>query len=369
MGMRVAASMLAGAVVCYGILAPWMIHEGVIKVAEGANNYRAIVTWSLWTGVSIMVTSSLLQFAMQGKTVLRALSGLTDIFRPGKKRDTNDPMERIEVPSSWFLIGFVTLSIGTILTAYFGFGIPMHHGLLAIVLSLVLCIVACRATGETDITPIGALGKITQLTYGVLIPKNMTANLMTASITGNTATASADLLTDLKSGYLLGANPRKQFLAQFIGCFVGTAAIVPIFYILVPTAADIGGTKFPAPAAQTWAGVARLLSEGFSHLHSTARWGMVIGAAIGIFLPLMEKLLGKRGRYLPSATALGLAFVIPFYNSLSMFIGAAIAWILEKSKPKFAEDYVIPVSSGLIAGESLVGVTIALLMTLHIIGT
>jgi len=75
--------------------------------------------------------------------------------------------------------------------------------------------VACRATGESDITPIGALGKITQLVYGVLIPQNATANLMTASITANAAASSADLLTDLKSGYLLGAHPRRQFVAQF----------------------------------------------------------------------------------------------------------------------------------------------------------
>jgi uncharacterized oligopeptide transporter (OPT) family protein len=57
---------------------------------------------------------------------------------------------------------------------------------------------------------------------------------------------------------------------------------------------------------------------------------------------------------------IGLAMVIPFYNSLSMFIGGFIALILEKKKKAIAEKYIVPISSGIIAGESLMGVGIAL---------
>ena len=57
----------------------------------------------------------------------------------------------------------------------------------------------------------------------------MNINLMSANITAGAATSSADLLTDLKSGYLLGANPRKQFLAQFAGIFTGTVVTVLCF--------------------------------------------------------------------------------------------------------------------------------------------
>ena len=88
-------------------------------------------------------------------------------------------------------------------------------------LSFALALVACRVTGETDTTPVGAMGKIMQLTFGVLAPGNMNVNLMSANITAGAAGASADLLTDLKSGYLLGAHPRKQFIAQFCGIFIG----------------------------------------------------------------------------------------------------------------------------------------------------
>lgn len=229
-------------------------------------------------------------------------------------------------------------------------------------LSFILSIVACRATGETDTTPVGALGKITQLTYGVLIPQNMTANLMTASITGNTAGASADLLSDLKSGYLLGANPRKQFLAQLIGCFIGTAIIVPFFYILVPTPDVLGGDKFPAPAAQVWAGVAKLLSTGLSALHPTIRYGIGFGSLVGVLLPLLDRVLPEKARkWVPSPTGIGLAFVIPAWNTISMVVGSLIAYGFERFNKDQADRYTIAVASGLIAGESIIGVIVALL--------
>jgi uncharacterized oligopeptide transporter (OPT) family protein len=233
-------------------------------------------------------------------------------------------------------------------------------GVVAVALTFLLAVVAARATGESDITPIGAMGKITQLTFGVLAPTNMTTNLMTASVTAGAAGSTADLLTDLKSGYLLGANPRQQFLAQFLGIFAGTIVVVPAFYILVPNASALGTAQWPAPSAQVWAAVARLLSGGFHSLHPTARLGMLVGGLLGIAIPLAERALPKYRKYIPSAMGLGLAMVIPFWNSLSMFLGGLIALILEKTNKPLAEKYIVPVSSGIIAGESLMGVGIAL---------
>ncbi|HNW45695.1 MAG TPA: OPT/YSL family transporter, partial [Elusimicrobiales bacterium] len=232
--------------------------------------------------------------------------------------------------------------------------------LVAVIMTFFLAIVAARATGESDITPIGAMGKITQLTFGVLAPTNMTTNLMTASVTAGAAGSTADLLVDLKSGYLLGANPRQQFLAQFFGIFAGTLVVVPAFYILVPNAAALGSEQWPAPSAQVWAAVAKLLSNGVHSLHPAARMGMIVGGLVGIIIPALELLFPKHRKYIPSAMGLGLSMVIPFWNSFSMFIGGLIALILEKTNKPLAEKYIVPVSSGIIAGESLMGVAIAL---------
>jgi len=100
------------------------------------------------------------------------------------------------------------------------------------------------------------MGKITQLMYGVLAPAGHVAGGAPVAAKINLMTRASPrarlpvprLLTDLKSGYLLGANPRKQFLAQFWGIFAGAIIIVPAFYLLVPTPDILGGDKFPAPA-------------------------------------------------------------------------------------------------------------------------
>jgi uncharacterized oligopeptide transporter (OPT) family protein len=72
-----------------------------------------------------------------------------------------------------------------------------------VLLSFALALVAGRVTGETDTTPVGAMGKITPLTFGALSPGNVNVNLTSANITA-AAASSADPLTDRKSGYLLG---------------------------------------------------------------------------------------------------------------------------------------------------------------------
>lgn len=357
-GIRVAWSMLLGGLLNYTYLVPMMYEKGVIREL----GYRGIVAWSLWGGTATILTSGLMTFAFQWRTIGRAFSGLTRILiARNAATDSLADLERIEVPGSWFLLGSVAATIGVVSIQVIGFSIHWWMGAISVIMTFFLAVVACRATGETDITPIGAMGKITQLFYGVVEPANVTTNLMTAGVTAGAASSSADLLTDLKSGYLLGANPRKQFLAQFVGIFVGALVIVPAFYAIVPTANILGSDRFPAPAAQVWKGVAELLAHGLSSLHTTERWALVIGGLAGIVIALFERFLPEKARpFIPSPMGLGLAFVIPFWNTLSMFAGALIAWIISKGAAVFAERYTIPVASGVIAGESLMGVFTAL---------
>ena len=360
MGFRQAWSLMLGTAINYGLLAPMMLAAGVIPEA-GGGAFRRISTWSLWIGVPMMVTSGLLLFILQWRSVVRAFSTLTALFQP-RRAAADDPMERIEVPGSWFVGGMVVLGAAAIWMGHQFFHIHVWMGVIAVLMTFLLVVVAARSTGETDITPTGPLSKITQLTFGALAPGNITTNLMTANITAGSCSHAGDLLTDLKSGYLLGAKPRQQFIAQFFGVVAGAVVVVPVFFLLVPNASVLGTDQWPAPAAQVWRGVAELLAKGVSALHPTARIGLVIGALVGIILPLLEIAFPKAKKFIPSATGLGLAFTITGYYSISMFIGALLALGLHKARPKLAEEYVVPVSSGIIAGESLMGVLIALLV-------
>ena len=355
MGFRAAWSMLLGALINYALLAPVLYEQGVINAKLG---YKHIVAWSVWFGSAMILTSGLLAFAFQWRTVVRAVQSVGSAF--GGKQLTAE--EKVEVPMLWFFIGVALLSPVVVFLEWFLFGVKVWMGALSVVLGFFIAIVACRATGETDTTPTGALGKITQITYGALDPGNMTTNLMTANVTGGVGLHAADLLTDLKSGYLLKADPRQQFWAQFFGVLAGSLFVVPAYRLLIPTADLLGTDKWPAPGAQTWKGVAELLAKGFSTLHPTAQAALGVGAVLGIILVLLEKALPKYKKYIPSPTGFGLAFTTPGFNTISMFIGAALALWLEKRSPDTAERTVVPVSSGFIAGESLVGVLIAALV-------
>jgi len=200
------------------------------------------------------------------------------------------------------------------------------------------------------------MGKVTQLIFGGLNPGNINVNLMSANITSGAAISSADLLTDLKSGYLLGANPRKQFLAQFAGIFIGTFATSFTFVMLVPNAQALGGKQFPAPAAQTWSAVAQALSKGLSALEPLKVWLIVIGGLVGIILAALPIIFPKQQKHFPSAAAIGLAWIFQWYYGVLFFLGALIAWIWQEKAPKNAEEFTYPVASGVIAGGSLMGV-------------
>ncbi len=377
-GMRVSTWMLIGGLTLAYVVGPlgwdaeWTNAAGEV-VRATSKPWKAWKEIGLWLGVPILVSSGLLSFAAQWRTIVRALQGLT-----GKSADAGLPHEaqaaKVEVPGSWFAIGGLVAGSGVITVAALYFDVPVVYGILAVAMTFFLSLVACRATGESDITPVGAMGKLMQLTYGVLIPQSTTANLMTASITASAAGSAADLLNDLKSGYLLGADPRRQFLAQFMGIFAGTLATVSGFYLLVPDATVLTGVgekapEFPAPAAQAWAAVAELFRMGIENMHPMHQQAIVFGIIIGVAITLLEMFAPKNIKpWLPSGTSFGMGLILPFQYPLSMFIGSVMATVLEKTKPQLAKDAIVPVSSGIIAGVSIMGVVVAFLNNLVLSG-
>ncbi len=391
--MRVCLSMFIGAAILHWVIAPWLVEQDVRMAGsgwfpEGADflydkskaidtvvknvaltgdgGTLRITTWSLWGGTALMVFASLTSVAMQWRTVGRAFASFSlgnDRGDEGSsERAESDAMKQIEVPFKWMVIGVAPVAIALLFVQIVAFHIAWWAGAIAIAMSFVLSLVACRATGETDTTPIGAMGKVMQLMFAVFHPGQVVPNLASAGVAANSAISSADLLTDLKSGYLLGANPRKQFLAQFCGVFFGTLAIVPIWFLMVPDKAHL--EKFAAPATRTWEAVARVLTRGIEFLPVSARWAILYGALVGIFLPLLERTIAPRYRkFLPSAMGLGLSWVVYFSNALGFFIGAVVIWIWEMCSRRSADKYAVPLASGMIAGESLIKAIIAMAAT------
>ncbi|MFM1769012.1 MAG: hypothetical protein RJA22_1541 [Verrucomicrobiota bacterium] len=337
-------------------------------VAAGAQVTRrteAVITptrWALWCGTAIMVFSSLAAIALQWRTLLRAFGSV-------KKRagGAGDPIDQVEVPTAWLVAGLIPITIGMVIMLKLAFDVSLPLGLLAVAMSFVVSLVCCRATGETDTTPIGAMGKVTQLLYALLPGSkgNININLMSAGATSAAGGSSADLLTDLKSGYLLGANARRQFMAQLVGVLFGTLAIVPAWYLMAPDKETLE-QRFAMPAANMWRAVAELLTKGsnaLQELPALAKESIVFGALIGVLLPVLARFVGRRERFLPSAMGLGLGLVIPFSSALAFVIGAVIATVWEWRNRKQADLFNVPIASGLVAGEGIILAIIAILST------
>ncbi|MCX6892062.1 MAG: OPT/YSL family transporter [Verrucomicrobia bacterium] len=368
-GLRVSLSMLLGSAVLYFVVAPHLVaidlaHAGlagyVPSFAMKPSGDILPTRWALWGGTAIMVFSSLTTVALQWRTLARAFT----LFKKSERPAHSAAMDAIEVPVSWLVAGLIPITIGMVLVQYLAFHVSIFLGLVAVALSFVVSLVCCRATGETDTTPIGAMGKLTQLLYAALPGAQGIAsiNLMAAGVTASAGGAAADLLTDLKSGYILGANPRKQFIAQFVGIFFGLAAVVPAWFAMVPNKQAL--EAFNPPATYMWKAVADLLTQGLHMLPVTAIWAIVIGAVVGVALPLAGMLFPKAHPYLPSAMGLGLSWVMPFQNSFSFAIGAVIVAAWAKFSRKNSELYYVPIASGLIAGESLIAAIIAIACTI-----
>jgi len=328
-----------------------------LPVQDASILYREIrAKWSVWPGTSLLVAASLTTFAFRWRTIARALGSLGRIARGTR---SEDPLASVEVPTKWFAIGLAVTGVACVWLQREWFGVPIVLGVLSVLLAFLLSIVAARATGETNITPISALGKITQLTFGVFLPGNVSANLMTATVTAGAAAHSADLLTEVKTGYLLGGAPRKQFWAQLFGVLAGSLACVPIYFLLARP--ERLGKELAAPSAVAWAAVAKLLKDGVSNLPQLALTAAITGAVAGALISASEELVPEEWKpWMPSATGIGIAFVIDGNDSIAMFTGAMIATLARRASPDL-ERHRVPTSSGIIAGEGLMGIFVIML--------
>jgi len=141
----------------------------------------------------------------------------------------------------------------------------------------------------------------------------------------------------------------------------GAALVSPCFALLVRDPSVLGSAALPAPSAMVWAGVARALASGAAALEPTARTAGLCGLLLGALLTVLERLLPPRlARLVPSPTGLGVALVMPAWNALALFLGSALGAAYSALRPAGAARTLAPLASGLIAGESLIGIALAL---------
>lgn len=358
MSMKTAMSILLGGFINYFICAPILIDAGIIPEAK----FKAITMWALWGGAAIMTTSSLYAFFSKPQIILQSFSKM---FSKQKKKA--HALDRIELPMWIFAVGIPIVGAITVYLGHVWFGIHYWLGLLAIPLVFIFTLIAVTSTGLTAITPGGALGKLTQITYGVVAPGNVTTNLMTAGITSEVSLNASNLLMDIKPAYMLGGKPRHQAVGHVLGVFAGGLVAVPVFYSLFH--GDISlftSESLPLPGASIWKGVSEALTKGLSNLHVTAQVAALVGAILGIVIEILNK--KTKGRFPLSGVGLGLGFVLRFVDAWSMALGTLIFWLARKrfkDKSSFGYrafvDNQETLAAGVIAGGSIIGIILILL--------
>lgn len=353
MSFRTGWSLLLGSIVTYAIIAPWLLGEGLITSVS----LKSIVGWTVWPGAAILVAAGLTSFALDYKSLVRAFKGIGAIFQRGRRNE--EGIAAVESPEWWFPLGFAVLGPIVIVLMAWLFDIPVWAAVIAAPLAVLLGFIAARVTGETDVTPTKALGPLTQMVYGGITPGNLSGNIMSANVTGGIGLHAADLLTTLKTGWLLGAKPRHQLYAQLFGVVAGAVMIVPLFNLVIPDPSLLGTPQWEAPSCLVWAGVSQAFAGGLDNLGFEARVAIAIGAPLGVILVLADKFAPPRIKsWIPSPYGLGLAFVLSGSSSIMMFLGALLAELYRRRQQL---GVIVPIASGLIAGESLFGVLHAIL--------
>jgi uncharacterized oligopeptide transporter (OPT) family protein len=350
-GFRACWSLMLGAIVAWGVIGTQLATRGFITPSATLSERKLVGEWLLWPGVTLMVVASLVSFSFSFPAILRAFK------RSGSDSSGVSQTDEGEVSRKWFIISIVVSLVLCLAMQMWLFGISWWAAAIAVLLSFALAIVASRVSGETNVTPVGAMGKVTQLTFAGLMPANSAANLMSASVTAGAASQCADLMHDLKCGYLLGGVARYQVVSQAIGAIAGAAVGSYFYLILVPDPKTmLITTEWAAPAVSQWKAVAEVFKNGISSLPTGAMTAMMYAAALGVVLPIIEQYAPKKWKqFIPSPSAVGLAFVISASNSISMFIGGCIALAMSKIAPKWTTRFLVIVCAGIIAGESLTG--------------
>lgn len=341
-GFRICLAMAIGTAISWFILPPFLLSHGMIL----EQTFPATLRWVMWPATGLMVAGGLTSLALKWNLIVKTFRGLR-----GSRTDHKD------LPMRWVVIGSIVMTVIICLVQYFSMGIPVWLSFIAVVLSLPLMLVGLRVLGETNWGPISAMSNMMQAIFAFISPGNVPVNMSSSGLTGTIAVTSEALMQDFKAGQLIGSNPRSLTIAQLIAAPVGSFATA-IVYPVLRDKYGIGPQGLSAPISVKWAGFAELLTKGFNALPPGCLVGLVIGIAVGIVLTLLAE---KWEEKIPSPSAIGIGMLIPASVLMTFILGGVGQFVWSRVSPDSEKAYRIPLASGLIAGEAILAVVLAIL--------
>ncbi len=210
-------------------------------------------------------------------------------------------------------------------------------------------LIVAQTTGLTDISPLSGISLISVTMMMLLVNGNVTVTILVAITVAVAVSQSADMMQDLKTGFLVGSYPIKQQIVQFSLSWLGVLISFAVIYILWSSGPGgqngFGGNSgLPAPQASVLKSIIESVQNNTVPLDKFILGG-IIGALLGA-APIMG--LG---------ILMGLAMYLPFPITLGYGLGCLTQMFIAQQKGYiFSENKVVPIAAGLIIGEALMGV-------------
>lgn len=366
-GLKISSYMFAGGILSFFVLIPTIIFIGgdgasrVLDEAGKAIPFNQLDAWKVWSnyikyiGAGAVAAGGIISliktFPTMIKTFSKAMKGFGKNVKHGDRTQRDLPMSVVGIiiliiaVVMWLVPSIPISPIGVVIIIIFGFFFATVSsrmvGLIGssnnpvsgmAIATLLVTTLVLKGTGNDGIT-----GMVAAISIGTVI-------CIIAAIAGDTS-------QDLKTGYIVGATPMKQQIGELIGSLASALAIGGVIYLL-SNAWEFGTKEMPAAQAT----LMKVVVEGV--MDGNLPWTLIfIGAAVAIVVEVIG---------IP-VLAFAVGLYLPIHLSAPIFVGGLIKWYIEnkrkysseKQKKSSVERGVL-YSSGMIAGEGLVGILLAI---------
>ncbi|PYD72276.1 OPT family oligopeptide transporter [Novacetimonas hansenii] len=382
-------AMLLGAVLAWGVFVPFLTaHEA--NPDHLTPTAHATIVWMhdvRFIGAGMIAVAAIWTLGCMMGPIIRGLSASLRATSIGGAQADNDadlPLRQVGLLSAG--IGMVLLVMFIAFLAPFG---GVNAGTVGLALVGMLCcmligfLVAATCGYMAGIvgsssSPISGICIVAVILLASLFVGMRAVGLFPASVGDHggiafclyilsaltaSAAISNDNLQDLKTGQLVGATPWRQQVALLIGCVTGALVIPPVLNILYQTYGFVGYLPHPgmdpthALAAPQPALMMMIASGIFLH---QLDWNMLaIGGALAVVVIVTDLVLRRHGRTLPPL-AVGIGIYLPAAVTVTLAIGALVSWVCARRGANAHSSQIgTMLASGLIVGESLMGVTLS----------
>jgi putative OPT family oligopeptide transporter len=359
--MNIAAGMLAGrgglaffagGTIAWWIISPIAVSQGWVPLtAAGVADAGFIYGKMLRPlGIGALMGGALMGVVM---TFPAIKSAIVSLMNASKLAKSGTGSKSDEMPFIVLVVGLISSVVLFFTAAYMIEGVTLTQAIITAIVGPLwmglAAIIVAQATGMTDISPMSGMALITVTLMMFILNKNIAAAMVVAVAVCVAIGQAADMMQDLKTGFMIGGRPVKQQLVQFCVTWIGSIISIGAIYILWKAgpggAGGFGeGTSLPAPQAGVLMGIIKGLKTGVIPMDK-----YVLGGGIGALLATAP--LSGLG------VMVGLAMYLPFSITLGYGLGCIIQIIIQKTKGlHFSEHKLVPFAAGLIIGEALTGI-------------